>query len=281
MASGISARISGQLALGNQVTTNSSACSTGTEAVHMGVERIRAGLAERMICGGSEAASHYIWAGFDAMRVLCRDFNDEPEKASRPLSASAGGFIPGSGAGMLMLESLESAEARGAEIYAEVLGTAVNCGGHRMGGSMTAPNPESVQRCIKSALADAKIDGSQVDAINGHLTATGADPKEIGSWSRGLDRSPDDFPTITATKSLVGHALGAAGGLESVATVLMLKGGFIQPAVNCEDVHEEIQPFAKSIPHEGLDAPDMKIMAKSSFGFGDVNACVLYKKWEA
>jgi len=281
MASGISARVSGQLALGNQVTTNSSACSTGTEAVSMGVERIRAGLAERMICGGAEGASHYIWAGFDAMRVLCRDFNDEPEKASRPLSASAGGFIPGSGAGMLMLESLESAQARGADIYAEVLGTAVNCGGHRTGGSMTAPNPDSVVRCIQSALADAKIEGAQVDAINGHLTATGADPKEIGSWSRGLGRGADDFPTITATKSLVGHALGAAGGIESVASVLMLKGGFIQPAKNCEDVHEEIQPFAAAIPHEGGDAPDLEIMAKSSFGFGDVNACVIYKKWKA
>ncbi len=281
MASGISARVSGQLALGNQVTTNSSACSTGTEAISMGVERIRAGLAERMICGGAEGASHYIWAGFDAMRVLCRTFNDEPERASRPMSATAAGFIPGSGAGMLMLESLESAEARGATIHAEVLGTAVNCGGHRMGGSMTAPNPESVGRCIQAALADAKIEGSQVDVINGHLTATGADPKEIGSWARGLGRAPDDFPVITATKSLVGHALGAAGGIESVASILMLKGGFVQPAINCEDVHEEIQPFAASIPHEGGDMPDMKILAKASFGFGDVNACAIFKKWEA
>ena len=157
MASGISARISGQLALGNQVTTNSSACSTGTEAVAMGVERIRAGLAERMLCGGAEAASHYIWAGFDAMRVLCRDFNDEPEKASRPMSASAGGFIPGSGAGALLVESLESAQARGARIHAEVLGSGINCGGHRMGGSMTAPNPESVKRCIEAALARRQV----------------------------------------------------------------------------------------------------------------------------
>ena len=102
MASGISARVSGQFALGNQVTTNSSACSTGSEAIGMGLERIRAGLAEKMLCGGAEAGSHYIWSGFDAMRVLCRKFNDEPEKASRPLSASAGGFIPGSGAGVVM-----------------------------------------------------------------------------------------------------------------------------------------------------------------------------------
>jgi len=141
MASGISARVSGLLALGNQVTTNSSACSTGTEALSIGCERIRRGLAKRMLCGGAEGASHYIWAGFDAMRVLCRGFNDRPEKASRPMSANAGGFIPGAGAGLLLLENLESARQRGARIYAEVIGTAVNCGGHRGGGSMTAPNP--------------------------------------------------------------------------------------------------------------------------------------------
>jgi len=157
MASGISARVSGQFALGNQVTTNSSACSTGTEAIAMGLERIRAGRAERMLCGGAEGASHYIWAGFDAMRVLNRGSNDEPEKASRPMSASAGGFIPGSGAGVLLLESEESARARGARIYAEVAGQGINCGGHRMGGSMTAPNPESVRRCIRAALDDAGV----------------------------------------------------------------------------------------------------------------------------
>ena len=280
MASGISARVSGILALGNQVTTNSSACSTGSEAVVMGLERIRRGLAERMLCGGAEAASHYIWAGFDAMRVLCRKFNDDPERASRPMSASAAGFVPGSGAGILMIESLDSAEARGAPILAEVLGGAVNCGGHRGGGSMTAPNPESVSRCIQGALADSGIDANEVDVINGHLTATGADPKEIASWANALGRSPEDFPVITATKSLIGHALGAAGGLESVASVLMLKGGFVQPAINCEDVHPEIEQYSAAIPHEGGDMPDMRIIAKAGFGFGDVNACLIFKKWE-
>jgi 3-oxoacyl-(acyl-carrier-protein) synthase len=130
MASGVSARVSGMLALGNQVTTNSSACSTGSEAIVDGMLRIRRGLAERMLCGGSEGASHYIWAGFDAMRVLCRDFNETPAQASRPMSASAGGFIPGSGAGVLLLESLDAARARGARIYAEV--DAIN-------GHLTAP----------------------------------------------------------------------------------------------------------------------------------------------
>ncbi len=138
MASGISARVSGLLALGNQVTTNSSACSTGAEAVSIGAERIRAGLAKRMLCGGAEGASVYIWGGFDAMRVLSRKYNDAPERASRPMSASAAGFVPAGGAGVLLVESLESAQERGARIHAELLGTGVNCGGHRGGGSMTA-----------------------------------------------------------------------------------------------------------------------------------------------
>ena len=173
MGSGVSARVSGLLALGNQVTSNSSACSTGAEAVVEGYQRIQAGLAERMLCGGTEGSSHYTWGGFDSMRVLCRKFNDEPEKASRPLSASAAGFVPGSGAGILHLESLESAESRGARIYAEVLGGALNCGGHRSGGSMTAPNPVGVQRCIREAVGAAGIQPHEIDAINGHLTASG------------------------------------------------------------------------------------------------------------
>jgi len=280
MASGISARISGQLALGNQVTTNSSACSTGSEAIAMGYERIRRGLAERMLCGGAEAASHYIWAGFDAMRVLNRNSNDAPEKASRPMSASAGGFIPGAGAGALMVESLESAEARGARIYAEVAGAGINCGGHRMGGSMTSPNPESVRRCIQMALDDASLTGDDVDAINGHLTATGADPKEVGSWASALGRGPGELPTITSTKSMIGHNLGAAGAVESVASLLMLRGGFVHPSINCEDVHTEIEAYDSSIPHELREMPEMKVIIKAGFGFGDVNACLVFRKWD-
>ncbi len=280
MASGISARLSGLLALGNQVTTNSSACSTGTEAIVMGADRIRRGLAERMVCGGAECANKYLWSGFDAMRVMCRNFNDAPEKASRPLSATAAGFVPGGGAGALLLESLESAQARGSDIYCELRGGAVNCGGHRMGGSMTAPNPESVVRCIQSAMQDAAVESAEIDAINGHLTATGADPNEIASWSRALGRGPEDFPAITATKSLIGHTLGAAGAIESVATVLMLRGGFLPPAVNCEDLHPEIEAFEASVPRTEREVPDLSVMMKSGFGFGDVNACIVLEKWK-
>lgn len=279
MGSGVSARVAGLLSLGNQVTANSSACSTGTEAIVDGMYRIRHGLADRMLCGGVEGSSHYIWSGFDSMRVLCRKFNDEPAKASRPMSASAGGFIPGSGAGVLHLESLESAQSRGARIYAEVLGGAINCGGHRGGGSMTAPNPDSVRRCIKDALADADVEASEIDAISGHLTATGADPKEIGSWSAALGRGPDDFPVITSTKSMIGHGLGAAGALESVAAILMLQQEAVHPSINCEDVHEEIQAFDASIAHTLREIPGMRTIIKAGFGFGDVNATTIFRKW--
>lgn len=280
MASGISARVSGLLALGNQVTTNSSACSTGSEAIAEGFERIRRGAAKRMICGGAEGASRYIWGGFDSMRVLCRGFNEEPEKASRPMSASAGGFIPAAGGGAVMLESLDSARERGARIHAEVAGAGINCGGHRNGGSMTAPNPESVQRCVRLALDSAGIAPAEVGAINGHLTATGADPKELSAWAKALERTPETLPPITSTKSMIGHALGAAGAIESVATILMLKGGYIHPSINCEDVHPEIEPYAASIPHQLRELPDLRVAVKAGFGFGDVNACIVFKKWE-
>jgi len=279
MASGISARVAGLLALGNQVTSNSSACSTGTEAIVEGFERIRSGRAERMLCGGSEGASPYIWSGFDAMRVLARESNHAPERASRPMSASACGFVPAAGAGVLVLESLESARERGAPIRAEVLGGAVNCGGHRNRGSMTAPNPAGVRRCIRAALADARVLPNEVDAINGHLTATGADPREVQSWSAALERPPDAFPSITATKSMIGHALGAAGGIECVASVLMVQDGFVHPTINCEDIHPDIAPFAAAIPHALRPAPDLRVLTKAGFGFGDVNACVVFGKW--
>lgn len=279
MASGVSARVSGILALGNQVTTNSSACSTGTEAVVMGLDRIRSGRAERMLCGGVEGESHYSWAGFDAMRVLSRKFNHSPQEASRPMSGSAAGFVPGAGAGVLLLESLDSALERGARIHAEVLGGDVNCGGHRMGGSMTAPNPTSVQRCIRGALADAGIGPESVDAISGHLTATGADPSEVRSWGAALKCSPVDLPPITSTKSLIGHTLGAAGAIESIAAIAMIEGGFVHPSINCEDVHPEIESFRHSIPHQIRELPELKTIIKSGFGFGDVNACLVLARY--
>ena len=278
MCSAVSAKLGGLLALGGQVSTNSSACTTGTEAVIDAFHKVRSGRVKRMLAGGAEGSSHYTWSGFDAMKVLNSRSNDAPQRASRPMSASAAGFIPGSGAGLLMLESLASAEARGARIYAELIGGHVNSGGQRGGGSMTAPNPQGVVRCIRAALADAGIEPRQVDAINGHLTATFADPYELENWRRALDVEADQLPAINATKSLIGHALGAAGGLECVAVVLQLHQGFLHGSINCEDLHPKIEPFQRSVVRQ-TRAFQGQIIAKSSFGFGDVNGCVLFRKW--
>jgi len=279
MPSGISAYLSGMLGLGNQVSTNASACSTGTEAVILGFERIRSGKAKVMLCGSCDSYGPYVWGGFDSMRVLCRKSNDSPEKASRPMSESAAGFVPGSGAGALVLEDLDHALERGAKIYAEVVGGYINSGGHRQGGTMTAPNPQGIQRCIAGALNDAQIQASEIDAISGHLTSTMGDVLEVQNWSKALDRKGKAFPKINALKSMIGHCLSAAGAIESVAAILQLNQQFLHPSINCEDLHPEIADIIDQdcIPRETSSYP-LNIIAKSSFGFGDVNSILLFKR---
>ncbi len=281
MASGPSAYLGGILGLGNQVTTNSSACSTGAEAIAMAFERIKDGKAKRMLAGSCDSYGPYIWAGFDAMRVLNRNSNGNPQFASRPMSASASGFVPGAGAGALVLENLESAISRGARIYAEIIGAATNSGGQRNEGTMTAPNPIGVQRCIHDALKVSGVNSCQIDAISGHLTSTMGDVLEISNWVKALDREGTSFPFINAPKSMIGHCLGAAGSIECVALVLQLFKNFFHPSLNCEDVHpqiaEKIDPA--KIPQQVIYHTDFEIIAKSSFGFGDVNCCLIFKKW--
>ena len=280
MASGISAYLGGYLGCGNQVTTNSSACTTGTESILMGYDRIAHGYAKRMLVGGCNDSGPYIWGGFDAMRVLNKKHNDQPELGSRPMQSDASGFIPGSGAGALVLESLESAIARNATIYAEVLGGAVNSGGQRQSGSMTAPNSIAVQRCITDALKNANVNSQEIDTINGHLTATGMCPTEIKNWSEALGRTGKKFPYINSLKSMTGHCLAAAGSIETVATILELQEGMVFGNSNCDDIHPDITAIVaeSQIPNKTIQTT-IQIAAKASFGFGDVNCCMLFKKY--
>lgn len=280
MNSGVSAYLGGKLGFGNQVSSNSSACTTGTESILMAFERIKSGQAKRILAGSTSDSGPYIWGGFDAMRVCTFKHNESPEKGSRPMSASASGFVPGSGSGALVLEDLESALARGARIYAEVLGGNINSGGQRGLGTMTAPNPKAVQKCIKDALVNAKIHPDKIDAINGHLTATSKDSLEIENWSKALNRNGIDFPYINSLKSMVGHCLSAAGSVESVASVLQLHQDFLFPNINCEDLHAEITNTidASRIPRQ-LIKKELNVIIKASFGFGDVNGCVVFKKF--
>lgn len=281
MTSGVSAYLGGMLGCGNQLTANSSACATGTEALLMAYERIVAGSAKRMLAGGCSDHGPYIWGGFDAMRVLPYQFNQSPERASRPLSATASGFVPGSGAGALVLESLDSALERNATIYAEVLGGHVNSGGQRSGGSMTAPNATAVQRCIEKALEQAAIQPGDIDVIDGHLTATIKDPDEVRGWVNALRRSGTAFPYINSLKSMIGHCLSAAGSLECIAAVLELYEGFVYPSINSENPHPDITAIIapERIPQQCLHQ-DINVIAKANFGFGDVNACVILKKFQ-
>ncbi|WKK64900.1 beta-ketoacyl-[acyl-carrier-protein] synthase family protein [Lutimonas zeaxanthinifaciens] len=279
MASGISAYLGGILGCGNQVTTNSSACTTGTESILMGAERIRSGKARRMLVGSSSDHGPYIWGGFDAMRVMTYKYNDSPQKGSRPMSSSASGFVPGSGAGAMVLEDLESALGRGAKIYAEILGGHINAGGQRQGGTMTAPNASAVKKCIREAVNEAGIDPDTIDSINGHLTATTKDVLEIRNWKEALGCSSNNFPYINSVKSMTGHCLAAAGSIECVASVLQIHHGFLFPSVNSEDLHPDIVELINpsSVPGD-IRIQDVSTVIKASFGFGDVNACIVFRK---
>lgn len=280
MASGISAFLGGILGCGNIVTTNSSACSTGTEAVLMAYDRIVSGQAEIILAGSTSDSGPYVWGGFDAMRILPHSYNNNPEEASRPMSATASGFVPGAGAGGLVVESLESAQKRNAKIYAEVLGGALNSGGQRNGGSMTAPNSEAVQKCITAALSTTGVNAKDIDTINGHLTATIKDPTEIHNWSIALNRKGADFPYINSLKSLTGHCLAASGSIECVASVLQIDNEIIFGNSNCQDIHPDILSVIDSgrIPISTITKAPITVI-KASFGFGDVNACVIFRKF--
>lgn len=280
MASGISAYLGGKIGAGNQVTTNSSACTTGTEALLMGFERIKNGQAKRALVGSCSDSGPYVWGGFDALRILPHQFNENPTQASKPLDATAAGFVPSSGAGAMLLEDLETAKARNAKIYAEVLGGNINSGAQRQGGSMTAPNPKAVHKCIADAVKDAEIHPKQIDAINGHLTGTKMDALEIENWKTALNLKETVFPKINSLKGMIGHPLAAAGSIELVASILQLHENFLFGNRNMNEIHPEI---AKLLSNENFPkkshAYNIEHLIKASFGFGDVNAAVVLKKF--
>ena len=280
MNSGVTSYISGRLGLGNKIVTNSSACATGTQAILMGYEYIKDGYAKRMLVGSTEHVDTYVYGAFDSMRVLSRKFNDTPEKASRPMSITAGGFVPGSGSGALVLEDLDFALERGAHIYAEVLGGSSNSGGQRLGGTMTAANSTGVVRCITEAMSMAGIRPDQIDLISGHLTATNADRQEIQNWITALGRGGDDFPLTNSLKSMIGHSLSAAGSIETVASILQIMHGFVHPNINFEDPNPEIANLVslEKLPVKMIKK-EVNIAAKANFGFGDVNSCLILSKY--
>lgn len=278
MHSGAPAFLSNILTASNSVEYLSSACATGSEAIFRAYNKIRNGDALIMLVGSSDADSPYLWAGFDTMRLLCRDSNDAPEAANRQLSSTAKGFAPAAGAGMLVLESLEFAQKRGARIYAEILGGHTNAGGQRDGGSMTMPNSRRVVECIVKAVEKSGITAEDIDYINGHLTSTIADAIEVKNWCTALNLK-NNFPYINSTKSLIGHTIGAAGSIETIATILQMNNNFIHLSRNSRPLHPNIVAIydEDKIPDKTIENVTINYAIKANFGFGDVNACIVLK----
>lgn len=286
MNSGVSAYLGGIIGIGNQLTTNSSSCITGVEAALEGFNRVKQGKAKAVLVGSSESSHHNVWGGYDGMMLyddfyaLAKGYNQHPEKGSRPMSAEANGLVPGSGGGALVLESFESARKRGAKIYGEILGGSLICGAQRHGGTMTINNRKSMEDVIRFALDKSAVKPDQIDLISGHLPSYIMDVYEIQAWAGALGRSGRDFPYINALKSMTGHCFAASSSLELVAAALQLHGQFVHPSLNSEALHPEI---ASLVSREKVPLKSVKrkinIVAKTSFGFGDVAACIVMKKW--
>lgn len=253
-------------------TTQVTACATGTHSIGDSYRLIQRGDADVMICGGAEATIRPTgMAGFCAMRAMSTR-NDEPEKASRPFDTGRDGFVMGEGAGVLVIESLEHATKRGAKIYAEVIGYGLSADAHHI----TEPDPDGAARCMKMAIRDAGIEPEKVDYINAHGTST---PVGDRSETKAVKMALGDHAykvAVSSTKSMTGHLLGAAGGVEAVICGLSLKNQMIAPTINLEDQDPECD--LDYVPNHPRKA-DLNVVMSNSFGFGGHNATIILKKY--
>lgn len=252
----------------------STACATGNNSIIAAANHIRAGDADLMVAGGVEAPIIPMGlAGFCACKALSPR-NDEPTKASRPWDLGRDGFVMGEGAGVLVLESLEHALSRGATIYAEYLGGGVSCDAHHI----TEPRQDGagVAECVRNALNDANVNPDDVSYINAHGTSTPAgDMAEVNAVKQ-VFKNPYRV-TMNSTKSMIGHALGAAGGLEAVATIKAIVEGIVHPTINLENPEPGLE---FNIPTKAQPI-DIKVAISNSFGFGGHNATVAFAPFKS
>ena len=253
----------------------STACATSNYSIYLAAEHIRRGDADVMIAGGAEASVNTAaYAGFSALKAISRR-NEEMIRASRPWDKGRDGFVIGEGCGVIVLESLEHALARGATILAEYVGGALTCDAHHM----TEPTPDGsdVARCMRLALQDAELNPEDVDYINAHATSTPVgDLCEVRAIKTVFGPHVANV-RINATKSLIGHALGAAGALEMIAVVKALTTGVVHPTLNFEDPEEEVKDL--SIVHGKPETCHPNVAMSNSFGFGGHNSTVVVKRW--
>ncbi|RKX57300.1 MAG: beta-ketoacyl-[acyl-carrier-protein] synthase II [Thermodesulfobacteriota bacterium] len=251
------------------------ACAAGNHAIGEAFRLIKKGKVKAMICGGTESIiTPLCVAGFSVMKALSTR-NDEPEKASRPFDAKRDGFVIAEGCGILILEELEHAQKRGARIYAELIGYGLNADAYHM--TAPSPNGEGAARCMEMALQDAEIDPSQIDYINAHGTSTPLNDISETKAIKTVFKEHAYKLMISSTKSMTGHLLGGAGGLEAIITVLSLYEGIVPPTINLEEPDPECD--LDYVPNQARKA-NIKIALSNAFGFGGTNACLVFKKWE-
>lgn len=250
------------------------ACATGTHSIGDAFKIIQRGDADAMIAGGSESCICPIGVGgFCAMKALSTR-NHEPERASRPFDAERDGFVMGEGAGIVILEDLEFALKRGAKIYAEVVGYGLTGDAYHL--TTPAPNGEGAARCMAMAIKDAGISPSDMGYINAHGTSTKYnDEYETMAIKTVFGEHAYKIP-ISSTKSMTGHLLGAAGGVEAVITLLAMDRGIIPPTINLENPDPECD--LDYVPNKARKA-DIEVAMSNSFGFGGTNACIIFKKY--
>ena len=254
--------------------TPTSACSSGAHAIGEAFRLIRLGEQDAVIAGGAESALTPLGlGGFIALKAVSSR-NDEPERASRPFDRHRDGFVMSDGAGILVLEEMEQAKRRGAKIYAEVIGYGANADAYHM----TAPSPEGegAMRCMRMALRSAGLSPLEVDYINAHGTST---PYNDATETIAIKRVFGEHAArlaVSSTKSMTGHLLGAAGGVEGVYSVLALKHGMLPPTINYEEPDPECD--LDYVPNIARQVP-IRVAMSNSFGFGGTNACIVFRKW--
>lgn len=269
MASTVSACLATPFKIRGVNYSISSACSTSAHCIGNAYELIQWGKQDIVFAGGGEEVHWTLSSLFDAMGALSTRYNDEPEKASRAYDADRDGFVIAGGGGMVVVEALEHALARGATIYAEVVGYGATSDGY----DMVAPSGEGAVRCMQQALAT--VEGP-IDYINAHGTSTPVgDIRELTAVKDVFDGRDDD-PIVGSTKSLSGHSLGAAGVQESIYSLLMQQNGFIAASANIDNLDPEAEGIA--IAREMLEKPLTRVMS-NSFGFGGTNASLVFQKY--
>ena len=251
------------------------ACAASNMAIGDGLDAIRLGRADVMLCGGTEAAVNEVGiAGFAAMRALSQR-NDDPEHASRPFDAGRDGFVMGEAGAVLVLEELEHAQARGAKIYAEVSGYGLSSDAKHI----TEPDPTGPVRAFEMALGEAGLEKDSVDYINAHATSTPiGDASETTMLKLALGEENARATPVSGTKGATGHCLGAAGAIEAIFTVLAIRDGKLPPTINYE--LEDPDCDLDYVPNVTRDA-DVRIAVSNSFGFGGHNACVVFERFAA